>query len=139
MAEKKYLTKAEILGADDIITEDVHTPEWQGGWVRVKRLTGAEKDDFEASLTTIKQQGDRIIQKPNFVNVRAKLAALCMVDENHVRLFDDSEVLELGRKSAAALDRVVVVAKRLNRMSNADLQELTESLKNDRPAASPSD
>lgn len=132
-----YLSKAQILGADDSGFEDVRVPEWGGGIVRVASMSGLEKDAFEASLTTITQQRDgKVTQKMNLANVRAKLAARCMVDENGRRLFEDADVLELGRKSAAALDRVIVVAKRLNAIDDADLKALTESLKNDPPADS---
>ncbi|PKN91109.1 MAG: hypothetical protein CVU44_21060 [Chloroflexi bacterium HGW-Chloroflexi-6] len=133
---KNYLTKEQILAADDSAFEDVSVPEW-GGTVRVRRLSAAEKDAFEASLTIIHQQGGTVVQKPNMVNVRAKLAVRCIVDENGERIFEENEIADLGRKSGAALDRVVAAAKRLNRMSEADLQEMVQGLKNDQPAASP--
>lgn len=131
-----YLGKDQILQANDEAFEDVPVPEW-GGVVRVKRMTGAEKDAFEASLTIIQQQGGAVVQKPNMVNVRAKLAVRCIVDENGQPIFSDADISELGRKSGAALDRVVAAAKRLNRMTEADLQEMVQGLKNDPPAASP--
>jgi hypothetical protein len=131
-----YLTKAQILAADDSAFEDVPVPEW-GGTVRVRRLSAAEKDAFEASLTTIQQKGGAVVQKPNMVNVRAKLAVRCIVDESGERIFDEGEIADLGRKSGAALDRVIAAAKRLNRMSEADLAEMVQDLKNDPPAASP--
>jgi len=138
MATGKYLSKSAILNAQDIVFEDVPVPEW-GGVVRVKALTAAEKDAFETSLISLRQVGNQMQQKTNLVNVRAKLAAKSIVDEEGARIFDDSEVMDLGRKSAAALDRVVDVAKKLSRVSEADLKELTEGLKNDQPAVSPID
>lgn len=133
---KKLLNKASILSTQDRIFEDIEVPEW-GGFVRVRSLTAAEKDAFEASLTITKQVGRKIIQQPNLVNVRAKLAAQCIVDENGQRLFSDLDVLELGGKSAAALDRIVEAAKRLSRLDDDDLEKLTAELKNDQPVASP--
>jgi hypothetical protein len=47
-------------------------------------------------------------------NVRARLVALTLCDTEGYRLFDDSEITALGRKSARALDRVFTVAQRLN-------------------------
>ncbi len=131
----KYLTKSSVLNADDRVYEDVDVPEW-GGVVRVQSLMATEKDAFEASITSVQRIGRRVVQKPDFVNVRAKLAVLCMVDEAGQRLFSDGDVAELGRKSAAALDRVIEVAKRLSRLNDADLEELTAGLKNAPPAAS---
>jgi hypothetical protein len=134
----KYLSKSDVLGKQDRVYEDVPVPEWDGV-VRVQSLMGTEKDAFEASLTTIQQVGRRYIQRPYLVNVRAKFAAACMVDEDGKLLFDPADVLELGRKSGAALDRVLDVAKRLSRMSEDDLDKLTGSLKNGQPAALPTD
>lgn len=134
----KYLSKGDILGADDRKYEDVLVPEWrEDGLVRVQSLMGAEKDAFEASLITTQQIGRKLVSRPNYINARAKLAAKCMVDENGQRLFTDEDVLELGRKSAAALDRVIEVAKRLSAMNEGDLEKLTDNLKNDQPAVSP--
>lgn len=135
----KYLSKNDVLGKQDRVYEDVPVPEWDGV-VRVQSLMGTEKDAFEASLTTIQQVGRKYIQKPNLKNVRARFAAACMVDEDGKLLFTDpADVLELGRKSGAALDRVLDVARRLSRMSEDDLEKLTEALKNAQPAASPID
>ncbi len=131
-----YLSKTEILGAKDAQCEDVAVPEW-GGVVRVKSLSGREKDVFEASLTITQRKGDKLVQTPNMANVRAKLVAASVVDENNVPVFTSEDIAELGNKSAAALDRIVDVAKRLSRFSAADLKELEAGLKNDQPAALP--
>lgn len=114
------LTKDEILAADDLPTEDVEVPEW-GGTVRVRTLTGAERDRFEESITQVK--GGSV--KTNYANLRARLVALCAVDEQGRRLFSDADAAALGRKSAAALDRVFIAARRLNGMSDADIEEMT--------------
>ena len=43
------LNKAAILAAEDLKTETVAVPEW-GGEVRVRTLTGTERDAFESGL-----------------------------------------------------------------------------------------
>lgn len=131
-----YLGKSDILNANDDAYEDVQVPEW-GGVVRVRRLSAAEKDAFEASIMDIRQERGRVVERPNLVNMRSKLVARCIVDAEGQLVFDESDIPALGRKSGAALDRVVAAAKRLNRMTDADLQELVQGLKNDPPAASP--
>lgn len=132
------LRKQDILSSDDIQTEDVEVPEW-GGRVRVKAMSGEEKDSFEASLVITRQKGNTITRLPNNQNVRAKLVARSIVDESGELIFSEEDVVRLGRKSAMALDRVVEVASRLSRLKEADIKELSESLKNDPPAASPID
>ena len=47
-------------------------------------------------------------------NVRARLVSLTLCNEAGTRIFDDSEIVALGAKSARALDRVFSVAQRLN-------------------------
>ena len=44
-----YLSRDAILQREDIKTEDVEVPEW-GGTVRVRGMSGVERDAFEASL-----------------------------------------------------------------------------------------
>ena len=98
------LSKDAILAADDLPRETVNVPEW-GGEVLVRTMSGTDRDAFEASL--LEKDG-------RMENVRARLVALTLCDPQGDRLFDDSEIAALGRKSARALDRVFSVAQRLN-------------------------
>ncbi len=103
------LGRDAILGAVDLAHVDVDVPEW-GGAVRVRMLTGGERDAFEAG--TITRHGKKIEQ--NLVNIRARLVALCVVDEAGARLFSEADAEKLGQKSAAALNRVFEAARVLN-------------------------
>jgi len=116
------LTKQDILNARDLATEDIDVPEW-GGTVRVRTLTGRERDLFEASLTT----GEGKKRKVDLANIRAKLVAMCIVDETGAREFEDTEIAALGAKSAAALDRVFSACQRLNGLSSQDVEELEKN------------
>ena len=116
------LSKQDILNSPDRKYEEVPVPEW-GGAVRVKSLTGRERDAFEASL--IKGAGKG--RTNDYVNMRARLCAICIVDEAGARVFEDSEVEMLGAKSSAALDRVFTVAQRLSGMSDEDVEELEKN------------
>ncbi len=98
------LSKDAILAADDLPRETVNVPEW-GGEVLVRTMSGTDRDAFEASL--LEKDG-------RMENVRARLVALTLCDAQGDRLFNDSEIAALGRKSARALDRVFSVAQRLN-------------------------
>jgi hypothetical protein len=102
--------------------ELVEVPEWDGS-VYVAEMTGTERDAFEGE--TFKMKGKNV--EANTSNIRARLAARTMVDEDGKRLFSDQDVYVLGELSAAALDRVFAVAQRINGFSQADLDELAKN------------
>ena len=106
------LTKEAILAADDLPRERVTVPEW-GGDVFVRTMTGTERDAFEASLIGTDSAKDSG-KVGRLDNVRARLVSLALCSESGERLFDDAEIVALGKKSARALDRVFGVAQRLN-------------------------
>lgn len=113
------LTREQILAAADLQFEEVKVPEW-GGKVRVRGMTGAERDTWEASL--IDGRGDN--KRDNRRLIRATLVSLTVVDETGQRLFTEDDVLKLGDKAARSLQRVYNVAQRLSRVSEADVEEL---------------
>lgn len=117
----KLLSKAAILTAKDIKTEVVDVPEW-GGAVTVRMMTGADRDAFENSVVVTDSKGNR---KTDLTNVRSKLIAMTVVDEAGELMFTAGELDAIGRKSASALDRIAVVARRLNGMG-ADSVENAE-------------
>lgn len=121
MSEIKFLSRDDILNFEDITTEVVEVPEW-GGSVRLKVLSAAERDAFEASTVTTK--GGK--QKPNLANLRARLVARCIVDEDGKRVFESGDVARLGNKSSRALDRLFTKCQELNGFSDKDVEELTE-------------
>lgn len=114
-----YLTRDKILAATDLQFEDVSVPEW-GGKVRVRGMTGAERDAWEAAV--LENRTDD--KKKNERNIRATMVALTAVDENGQRLFVEADIAELGKKSVRALQRVFIVAQRLSRVTADDIEEL---------------
>jgi len=100
------LSREAILQAQDLKHEDVEVPEW-GGTVRVRMMTGAERDALGVSLLTKDRQLD-------MSQYRIRLVATCIVDDQGRQLFGPDEVHMLGAKSGLALDRVYRVAERLN-------------------------
>src|SRR5690606_19506049 len=116
------LNREAILAAKDLPRELVEVPEW-GGAVYVRALTGAERDQFEASIVEQRGRDVRMAMR----NIRAKLVALTVVDEDGQRNFTDDDVAALGGKSAAALDRLFAVAQRLSGLSKEDVEELAKN------------
>lgn len=96
----------------------VEVEEW-GGTVRIRSLTGKERDKFESGLSTAKG-------KPNLDNFRARFVAEVLVDEKGDLLFTNSyQVEKLGDKSVTALQKVYDAATSLNGMSDDDIKTLT--------------
>src|SRR5690349_7103464 len=116
------LSRDAILQAEDHKTEDVDVPEW-GGTVRVRSLSGAERDAYEAHIVQVGADGSK---KVNVKNLRGKLVSLTCIDEDGGRLFSDEDAEALGAKSAAALERVFDVARHLSGLTEDDVEELAE-------------
>ncbi len=125
------LDRDAILQAEDLQYEDVYVEEW-GGAVRVRTLTGAERDAFEQSI--VEQRGKNT--KMNLRNIRAKLVALTVVDEDGQRLFSDKDARLLGEKSASALDKIFDVAQRLSGLRDEDVEELAKNSESDQSEGS---
>jgi hypothetical protein len=112
----KLLSKEDIFGIDDRKSEIVDVPEW-GGQVKIKTMSGSEKDAFEAQC--IGPNGGT-----NMKHIRAKLIAACVVDEEGKQMFTRDDIVKLGSKSAAALDRIFTAIQKLNAVSDEDVEEM---------------
>lgn len=135
ITKSEFLTADQILATEPRIFKVVDVPEW-GGKVRVRSLTGKERDEFEAGLS--ETRGSKT--KSNFKNFRAKMVAICAVDAEGELLFPHRyQVDKLGEKSVAALQRVFNVCQALNGMSDEDVDSLTEDFGPDPDELSTSD
>jgi hypothetical protein len=117
------LNRDQILKADDLPRETVAVPEW-GGDVLVRGLNGTERDEFEASTVAMRGPMGKQHAVPDTANIRAKLCARCIIDDDGTPLFTQNDVHQLGLKSSAALDRIFEVASRLSGISKDDLEEM---------------
>ena len=128
------LKRDEILKAPDQVIEVIAVPEW-GGEVCVRSLSAAEYDRYVQSMVQFRGKERSV----NIVNARARLLTIAACDEDGNRLFSEADVKELGTKNAAAVERVFKVAQRLAGLSDDDVAELTEEIKEDPFSDSPSD
>ncbi len=110
------LSKKQILESKDLETKLVPVPEW-GGAVLVSQITAADRDRFESSIYV----GEGATRRTNSENLRARLCALCLVDENGKRLFTDEEAIELGKKNAGVMDRLFDISQEINGMSKKEI------------------
>lgn len=120
----KNLTREAILARNNLAEETVDVPEW-GGKVRVRELTGAQRDAWEAAF--LSPQGD--VRENFMVGARARLVALAAVDAAGERLFRDEDVQALSAMPARGLNRVFSAASRLSGLSQNDLAELEGNLR----------
>lgn len=109
------LGKDQILAAEDLPYRDVEVPEW-GGTVRIRTMTGGDRDSFESSLWD--RQGDEPVY--NRDHFRAKLLARCIVDDKGSRLFSDKDIEKLSAKSGKALNRLFDAANEINAISREE-------------------
>lgn len=126
------LDREHILRGNDLPRETVRVPEW-GGNVIVRCLTAAERDAYEAALYEAKQQGHGI-----FHNARAQLVCRACCAEDGSRLFLDADAETLGRKNAAAVDRLFAVAQRLSGLGGEAEKELEKNSASGGAEGSPS-
>lgn len=127
--QKDYLSKDEIFGMDDIPTEEVIVPEWKNRKVLISGLTAAGRNAYQASLSEIKGN----TRKVKLEHSTAKLLVRTIVDANRQPIFQESDIIRLGTKSAAVLERLAKVAVRLSGM---DEEAAAETVKNSDAAQS---
>jgi hypothetical protein len=125
------LGRDAILKADDLPFEDAEVPEW-GGTVRIRTMTGSERDAWEQQLFDDKGK----IKKAK--DIRASFLVLCLIDESGKRVFSDADRDTLGKKSSLVLDRLFSIAQRLNGLGKKDVEELEKNLEGDQSAGSTS-
>lgn len=115
--------KNHILGYDDLPVVKVTIPEWGGIDLYVRAMNGYERDSFMYSKWQARQENDEDNANDDvgtdlMNNITASTLArvICSDPEGKNRVFsdDEEEILALGRKSAAALNRLNDAFKQVN-------------------------
>lgn len=123
VAKRVFIGKDAILNSA-LVTEVVDVPEFGAdAAVLVKALNGQERDLFEVTLFV----GEGKDRKANMVNARARLCSLAIVDEEGNNMFTFEEAEALGKKNAAALDRIYEVASELCGFSESARKQLQKN------------
>lgn len=130
--EKAYMTRDAIFAIEDIEYEDLVIPEWKNQVVRIRTLTGTQRDDWDRSIVEFaKKKRGRSREATIKENLRARLIALAVVDGNGKPLFTPKDVQRIGRKSAKALDRIFDRASEMSGIGEDDIELLTKNLEAD--------
>jgi hypothetical protein len=119
----KLLSADDIIKADDLVYDYVAVPEW-GGRVRVRCLTGSERDEFEDFIVVTKGQGKHITREAKMANARAKVCSLGIVGEDGARLFNNNQIILLGSKNSVPVQRVFEKIMQLSAMTEKEIEEL---------------
>lgn len=133
--ERATELKRLILHSNDLPVEEVKVPEWDLPFpIYIRTMDGKDKDEFETErfllVDGIKSEKQRF--KVSLQNLRAATLArvMCADPEGKVRIFEDEEdIIKLGNKSSAALDRCLDVSRRLNGTTKEDEENLVKNLK----------
>lgn len=121
------LAKAQILGAKDTVVAKVKTPEWGGdGFVYVTGLDGNERDRYDQTQSEKRwprdAEGRRV--EPDWRGLRASLVAMALCDEDgNKEPWTDLEVMQLGKKSGRALDRVFAKIQQLSGLTDDAVED----------------
>jgi hypothetical protein len=91
--------------------------------VRVRVMTGAERDEFRAAI-----QSEDGVPVGKFSSA---LLAATLIDEAGVRLFTMEEIDQLSEKSAACIDKPAAVAMRLNGLGGTAIEDAVKNSASD--------
>ena len=121
--ELEFLNRDAILKQDDLVKERVDIPEWNG-FVYVRSMTAAERDEFEIDMLASKDENS---DEKNMDNFRSRLCARTIVNAKGKRMFSVDDIPALGNKSALALARLYNVATRINGIGQKVVEDLTKN------------
>lgn len=125
----KMLGLDDILNANDKAVEYVEVTEW-GGRVRVQTCSGEMRDAFESLFV------DPANAAKAMHNMRARLVAACVSDDDGKLVFALAHVQALGQKSGIALNKVFEAARRVSGMADDAVEDAEENSPGDRNGSS---
>lgn len=121
--------KKALFTLNDRKIEKVECPEWGelGQHIYVRTMSGSARDSYEMAIHNASVEDENGMM----YNMRAMMAVAVCCDKDGNLLFEPSDAKALGEKSAAVLDRIFDVGKRLSKMSSKDVEEMEKSLESD--------
>lgn len=121
------LTRDDILHAQDRQYDTVACPEW-GGEVRLRSITGTQRDAYEDSIRGKGKAGEREL---NLRNARVKLIVMCAVDEHDQLMFTTEDINAFGRKNAKPIDHLFDACRELAGLGEGDVERAVENFDDD--------
>jgi hypothetical protein len=106
-----------ILAADDKERIEVEIPEW-GVTVWLRGMTVGELQAFERKAAEFKRTGSL---PPDY---RESIAAQYVEDEDGAQVFVSTDVVQLRKRSAKAMGRILDAFQSVNGLTEKDLEEI---------------
>ena len=123
-----FLTKKTFMEGSELHMEPLDLTAECGGWVMIKEMTGAERDQYDAMVFgKVKDKDDPNMAAKVMDNIRAKMACMTVCNEDGKRLFNLEDVKKLGKRSSIALDKIFDKAKEVNGMSDEEMTGLEKN------------
>ncbi len=122
----KRLTRRDILSADDVKSEDVEVPEWDGV-VTIRGLDGHRRDKMTNEMLKNKElsaDGKDV----NVTAMQTRMLVACIVDESGKSVFDENDIMKFQQKNAGVISRLYVIAQRLSGTDEETVKELGKAL-----------
>jgi hypothetical protein len=116
MSDKKFLTAAEILGAQDVEIREVDVPDW-GGTVRLRTITAEEM----ASLSSDTKKESSVVA----------LLVIAAVDEDGKALFTANDFSALKKKSLRPFLQLQKIVGEMNGLDDLKKGKELAEAKND--------
>lgn len=122
------LSRAQLLTKEELKREKVVLDEATDEYVFVRQMTGHEKSVWELSQVQKSGLGRKATYDVTLDDYRAKLAVVCVCDDEGALLFapEDYKTLSLNI-SAAKLEKIVDAAQRLNAITEEDREEIVKN------------
>lgn len=115
------LGRTQVDAAPDLKHIDVDVPEW-GGTVRLAELSSRDRSIIEATTIGVKGQAVQI-RIEAFKTLRERVVAAAMVDDQGIRLYKDTELDALGKKSGQVVERLFDIVQDLSGMTPKAAQD----------------
>ena len=116
-------------------TVQVEFPEFDTTYL-LREMSGTDRDKFEIAAFREDGEGKRHVEP---LHLRARMVALCMVDENGNRLYADDEIEMLSDEiPASAIGKLFVAAQKLNGLDADAAETAAKNSASDPAVASPS-
>lgn len=103
--------------------------------LHVRSLTGAERDEYEASCLTRNQKGAFEVRMKN---LRARLVEMATCNADGTAYFEQGDAARIGKKNARIIAALYEAAARLSGLGDKELEELAGESSADPSSDSPS-